>query len=287
MKNFIVLTIMTCLWALKSEAQIPNPGFEQLNQDSTVQHWFGYDTYAIGLNDSVLTDGNLLSRSTLAHSGAYALELHNAYNVTQGYGMNGNAKCNLDSSFAGFQIYFPVNNYPESLSFYYQFLQNPFTDTLVCMVNVVNSDYELLASGEVGVWDIHLGYQKKVCPLVYANPNGLTDTVPAFASIHFRNRVVVGPHVGERVLIDDVSLQGNPVSVATTTSKGLLEVYPNPASDKVWLKHIPLNTAYKILSVYGQILTQGFTSGMIDIQTLPPGLYVVQTKDGLARFMKE
>ena len=67
-------------------------------------------------------------------------------------------------------------------------------------------------------------------------------------------------------------------------------VYPNPAHQQLQfhIEQLPPGTIYRIIDVTGQIVRQQNLSGQtIDIHTLPPGLYLLQIKNYVARFVKE
>ena len=56
-----------------------------------------------------------------------------------------------------------------------------------------------------------------------------------------------------------------------------LKVYPNPATDVLYLKDIPCETAvYTILNTMGQRVKSGTTNGSISIADLENGIYVLQ-----------
>jgi hypothetical protein len=56
-----------------------------------------------------------------------------------------------------------------------------------------------------------------------------------------------------------------------------LKVYPNPATDVLYLKDIPCETAvYTILNSMGQRVKSGTTNGSISIADLENGIYVLQ-----------
>lgn len=58
-----------------------------------------------------------------------------------------------------------------------------------------------------------------------------------------------------------------------------LEVYPNPASDVLYLKNLPLTTAYySIFNVLGQEVASGTTNGNISVAGLQKGVYFLQVK---------
>ena len=78
------------------------------------------------------------------------------------------------------------------------------------------------------------------------------------------------------------------LAVHETTLQQQLEVYPNPASDMLYLKNLPCETVkYSIFNVLGQEVTTGTTSGSISVAGLQNGVYFLQIKgEGLLETRK-
>lgn len=79
-------------------------------------------------------------------------------------------------------------------------------------------------------------------------------------------------------------------SLATTVSEAeavTLQVFPNPATHTVQISGLHPNTEFFISNIISQNVLTGHTDGVIDVSTLPPGYYIVQTEHGNARFIKE
>ena len=58
-----------------------------------------------------------------------------------------------------------------------------------------------------------------------------------------------------------------------------LEVYPNPVSDRLYMKNLPCETVdYSILNVLGQTVAAGSSYGTIPVAGLEKGLYILQIK---------
>ena len=70
-----------------------------------------------------------------------------------------------------------------------------------------------------------------------------------------------------------------PSAVQEAAHQPMIAVYPNPASDVLYLKNLPGETVeYSIFNVLGQKVTEGSTSGSISVVALEKGLYVLQVK---------
>ena len=67
--------------------------------------------------------------------------------------------------------------------------------------------------------------------------------------------------------------------VKEVASQEALAVYPNPASDVLYIDNLPYNEVeYSIFNVMGQKVNAGFTSGSISVADLEEGLYVLQIR---------
>lgn len=65
-----------------------------------------------------------------------------------------------------------------------------------------------------------------------------------------------------------------------------LEVYPNPATDKLYLSNTDDKTDYTIYDITGQKLLQQ-VSYPINVAELPTGIYIIEANGKKARFVKE
>ena len=73
----------------------------------------------------------------------------------------------------------------------------------------------------------------------------------------------------------------DPLAVNETAYQQSIELYPNPASNVIYIKNLPHEQAdYAIFNVMGQKVDAGTYSGAIDIAALEQGLYILQLKSG-------
>lgn len=69
----------------------------------------------------------------------------------------------------------------------------------------------------------------------------------------------------------------DPSAVHDMFCQQTLEVYPNPASDVIYLKNLPCeNAEYSIFNVMGQKVMSGNSDGMISVAELEKGIYFLQ-----------
>jgi Secretion system C-terminal sorting domain len=89
-----------------------------------------------------------------------------------------------------------------------------------------------------------------------------------------------------------------PNSVSNIPAKTTMNIYPNPAHNKLFIEHIGTNTSEETITIYNTIgqavkvpITSTQNKSVADISTLPAGSYFVRYKNGditgAARFMKD
>jgi len=66
------------------------------------------------------------------------------------------------------------------------------------------------------------------------------------------------------------------------------EIYPNPVADFLYINNLNKSKIeYIVISIDGKVLTNGITSDKIDLTNYNPGLYILKTKQGSYKFIKE
>lgn len=275
-----LLSLLTCLlFTSLVEAQILNPGFELLNTDSTLMNWRFAGILSIGMNDSLLDDGFILGKSTDAHSGQYALELRNAFNITTNAPVYHGSVVNTlpDSNlYQGFTTFIPISGKPTSLQFYYKFSQNPYQDSAKAWIRIYNNAQIEIGYAQIVFWDLAPNYQFMQIPITYNLINGQLDSIPAFVSIGFSNLIhlAAGPHVGQRTLIDDLSLGFTPLSVPMLTSDEI-HCFPNPVRNTLFIQNAEPAVSKTLYNQIGQQIIET-TGNQINVSELTTGIYFLR-----------
>jgi len=295
MRCFLFSFLVTLLAGSPIQAQIPNAGFETMNADSTIAYWGSNCAYAIGLGDSIISDGPFLSLSGQSYAGQYAMELRNAYNFTTAETYSSCAHSFNDSIVFGFNLQFPVSGYPGALKLYYRFSQNPMNDTAWSRVRIYNSQHYQIGEGDAVYSGAPAPYQLKLVPIQYITSISPSDgdLIPAFAEIDFRSsKDASQAHPGTRILFDELSFEAA-TGLEQHSIANSLAVFPNPASTSLqWDASLPVQSV-RLQNSVGQWLqvkqTQPHT---LSLQDLPDGFYVLSltTMDGTnyrASFLKE
>ena len=82
----------------------------------------------------------------------------------------------------------------------------------------------------------------------------------------------------EGIILNIIPTMG-PLTVHESTAQQPLEVYPNPATDVLYIKGLHCETVeYSIFNVLGQKVAEGSSSGTISVAGLEKGIYFLQVK---------
>ncbi len=85
----------------------------------------------------------------------------------------------------------------------------------------------------------------------------------------------------EGIIVNIIPTTTPPMAVTETFSQQSLEVYPNPASDFLYLRGIPSEALdYTIFNAMGQQVAAGSTHGTIPVAELGSGLYLLRIGGG-------
>ncbi|HEY1039190.1 MAG TPA: T9SS type A sorting domain-containing protein [Bacteroidia bacterium] len=302
MKKLVCIVLLT-IAGLSAKAQVPNSGFEDLNQNNNTSHWgeahllvFWVDTNGVFHGDSIMYDepyGRLYFPTTDAYQGNFALELRNAFNYTSNQPMVGRAAVNQDesdySAFGGPWI--PVTTQPTELSFYYKFFpQNGDVGSASLIVN--DSNGTQIGSAVIDITTAASSYTYISTPVVY------TESSPAaFITLEFRNSKDGTPVTfGTRMQIDEVDLHAvglKPVSM----DESLFSCYPVPATDNLSIKTKTTieEAEIEIYDPSGKlVLTKKHVFGesmQLDVSALEEGVYILKINRGkevvTKRFVKQ
>ena len=70
-----------------------------------------------------------------------------------------------------------------------------------------------------------------------------------------------------------------PSAIHETSRQQPFEVYPNPVSDRLYMKNLPCEVVdYTISNVLGQTVLSGVSRGAISVSGLGKGIYILQIK---------
>ena len=65
-----------------------------------------------------------------------------------------------------------------------------------------------------------------------------------------------------------------------------LEIWPNPASDQAQVRGLPAGEFFQLYNALGQVVYHG-KDKMLDVSRFEPGLYVLRSRSGSVRLVKQ
>lgn len=273
MRSTLTLALLASTCSIS--AQLQNGGFEALSSLNMPSFWTtGIELIVIG--DSVVVDSaKYLLNTTDVHSGQHAAELRNSYNYTQDFGTPGQWFASpFEEGYGGFPSPdVPVTERPERLRFWAKYAPVE-GDAGYAEVAVLSGDFQQIGFGSLQINGDVSAYTAFEVPVTYTS----TETA-AYVQVRFVTMVPGGnPHLGTRMLIDDVSIDyvATGITEANTTALGL---FPNPATDDVRLTGLNLgpSTTVRVLEATGRVvLNSTLINGRLPLKGLLPGAYLVQ-----------
>ena len=88
--------------------------------------------------------------------------------------------------------------------------------------------------------------------------------------------------------LDDIRVSF-PAGTADIKSNPTFNVFPNPASDKITVSGLPVNTEIQITDLTGKLLSTMRAlknATMIDVSSLPKGVYLLRSAFGVKKIVK-
>jgi hypothetical protein len=237
-------------------------------------------------NFVLLNQTPCVTKSTDAFDGQFAMKIEtivSTYADTLGFATNGY----FASPFAGGMA---VTQNPQLITGYYKY-NSVGPDTALVGVFVTKYDPILGQTVRLDSMLIYLlptnSYQPFIVPLFY-NSFPLADTLNiTFASSNFENNNnFVG--IGSVLLVDNIEVAYNSVSSGAFESTKTLDVFPNPANNKLVVNGKYLNSQghFKLFDCKGSLvleksLTNFVNGNSIDLSDVSDGIYIYQINSAL------
>jgi hypothetical protein len=276
MRKFtIVLTVLIAM-TIKTNAQIPNSGFETWTTTGNYEEPTGWAT----MNPCCSGPFYSVIKSTdhyPASVGNYSIRVENNTSLTQqtgGWGM-----VITDTMAYPFEPAFPIVGNPTSLCGYYKYNSLNSDSMFIRIVFFANGNmlgYNTFVNGiSTSSWtSFNL-------PFTYPS----ADSATLYFSAFWPSSQTSGPKGNSVLQVDNLSFDNLISSVAEqTTKKSIIYLYPNPASDVVSLTLDNTNNGDLTLNIYNvmgtlvksEIMRQN--NRQINIGGLSNGVYMVEIK---------
>ncbi len=280
MKNFTFILILFFLITLKTNAQIPNGGFENWDNIGSFMEPIGFLTP----NSEAIGNFYPITRSTDHYPtfiGDYSIRMENNTSLLpdiDGFGVVlQNSSNNL---FDGPNAAFPIIGHPTSLTGYYKYApQNG--DTLRIQIFLSNQGSLVMNESFVSTDTIE-DWTSFTIPFSFYNvADSGSILISAYNADGFPPEFV--PRGNSVLYIDNLNFDELLNTVfEQNAKKKLFDLYPNPASDFVTLKTDYINKTILTMNIYNLIGERVRTEKMnstilkIPIETLNNGVYMVE-----------
>ena len=310
MKRNIYLLLLLAL-VPASNAQVINGDFENVKTNGKVSNW--------GINFSIpvaidLGTGENVSDEILFgnssdfsctptsdyYSGSKALEINNAYNLTQNHVIPGGAVLFHDATqdCPGWNPGVPVapGMNVSVLSFHYKYIPFGVTDVIEAELTVLGE------SGEIGrasiqiaepdyVYDGNAQFKYAEAPVTYSS-----NETPLWMYISFSMGTAANATFGSKIIIDDVRVNNGALST-TQVLKSNFSIFPTVTSQLLNVVLEKNNNDrvfnFSIYAIDGKLVREesvafnGNSTITIDVSPLTKGIYFLRSKNGTAKFIRE
>lgn len=307
-KNYFILSVLLISIPFGTRAQVVNGDFENVKPNFLPSNWGMNFLQQVGF-DPVTGESfgdqiqftwcvpSMVYASTEAKDGQYAMEISNAYNVTQDAVIPGFVSIfnNPEEDIPGWNPGVPVEpgRSVVMLGFDYKFLPvgNDIAEAKLLVVDENGT--------EIGKASVEISGTHDTYTYIYTPIEVLQTGTPAYMYITF-NMAKEGstPNFGTRLIVDNVIVnsgsligsenQESEARVYPTLVDNELNIIPNGFSDTI---------SYKIINSEGRVIKQNTVSQSsdylytMDVSELSSGMYFLniqdQTKNSTKKFIKK
>ncbi len=280
MKKVTIILFVLFIVTIKTNAQIPNSGFEDWTTVGSYENptgWFNCNYTSLGTFYPVTKSSDHYPISV----GNYSIRLENQIPLSNcssyGFAYTG------DDSITSCTPSFPITGHPTNLCGYYKcFPQNNDTMQIGLMLwqnGVWIAGAEFICTDTVSNWTSF-----NIPISAYTTADSATITVAAF----YNDTTCGSPYgpFGNSVLyVDNISFDNLISSIPEQSFKNItFRLYPNPAYDIVTLNIDNINSSDLTLNIYNvignlissELLKQNYQK--INIRDLSNGIYIVEIK---------
>jgi hypothetical protein len=295
-KNYFILSLVLLIAPFCAQAQVVNGDFENVKPNFLPSNWgmtFLQQFVIDAQTGEVFGDqiqfpwciASMVYATTDAKNGQYAMEISNAYNITQDKVIPGMSSIFADpeQDSPGWNPGVPVEpaNAIVLLGFDYKFFPAG-NDIAEATLQLADENGNELGKASVNISGTHSIYE-----YVYAPVNITQAGTPAFMYISF-NMAKEGsvPTFGTRLDVDNVIVNFSSLIVSENPAQGA-KVYPTLVDNQINI--IPNGFAetvsYKVINTEGRVIQQSTVtqdSGLeyaMDVSGLPSGIYFLNIQD--------
>jgi hypothetical protein len=286
MNKILTLVTVLCLGissGILAQAT-PNAGFETWTHNS----FPSYDTpdsWSVTNSQTSITGVYACLKSTTVHSGSFALQLVTKNigaplnQLIPGVATTGTLPTSSTGSITGGIAY---TLRPDSITGWYEYSPQGGENGMVSLFLFGSggmSDTVGVASFVTPTTGV-TSYKRFSAPLVYRSANAVANSIWLLASSK-NDAATAG--VGSTIWVDDLSIVINPTSGIMEHSLPEISLYPNPASDLLFI-HNPSNARvlFSLYDVTGRKISEEKLNGVnnnLSLSDVPEGMYIYSLSD--------
>jgi hypothetical protein len=305
-KYTIGTMLLLMIFPIGVTAQIINGDFENVKPNFLPSNWgMNFFQQVVIDNETGETTSDqiqytwcvpsLIYATTEAQSGQYAMELSNAFNVTQNILIPGEAVLFSDATqdFPGWNPGIPVSaaDNLDMIGFHYKFLPAG-EDVAQAKVQVFDSEGNEIGTASIDIAGTTAAFQYIYEPIQYTS-----TAAPALLYVTFSMaKEGSTPAFGSRLLVDNVVTNFDALQLETQPIATGIMVYPTLADQTLNISTPGLTAgpvSYTIVSTEGKIVLQNKREGAsgyvysMDVSSLATGVYFISIDSSLGHSTKK
>lgn len=305
-KNYIILSLAFLAFNSLLNAQVVNGNFENVKPNFLPSNWGMNFSHEIAfdpetgesIGDQIQYTWcfpSMVYASTDAHSGQYAMEISNAYNISKNLVITGSATIFSDETqdSPGWNAGIPVAQGANvsMLGFYYKFL--PFgNDVAEAKISVLNNQGDEIGRASIDIMGTNNQFMYVYVPIQYTS-----NASAAFMNITFSMaKEGVTPTFGSRLIIDNVVTNFAALGTDDNPLSASFSVYPTITDAQLNINPGQLRSEsidYKIINMQGKVVKQNTVADAsayvytMDVSGLSSGMYLLQAESKAGNITKK
>ncbi len=306
-RNYLFAFTSLSILALGSlNAQVVNGNFETIKPNNLVSNWGMNFITPVSIdietgqntNDIILYGACMPSfvfGTSDAHSGDYAMQISNGYNLTQNQVINAKAEIFNDATqdFPGWNAGVPIeaSNQVTMLGFYYKYFPVQNDEQAVGELIVLDELGEEMGRATANITEATSMYQYLYTPVQFTKSG-----IPSYMYISFSMQAESTNPGGGTLIVDDVFVNFAALAQNQFESSHF-GVYPTLADQEINVVrgHQSPSGKYNftITSLEGKMMQQiqaellDQTSVKLDVSSLPQGVYLISANGYTTKFAKK
>jgi len=94
------------------------------------------------------------------------------------------------------------------------------------------------------------------------------------------------PHATSHNMIGSLNVIGGTNGISDNTTENNLQIYPNPTTDFIRFQESSTVHAYRLVTLNGKLKLSGTTNEVVNVSSLPGGIYLIEIIGDKPRIMK-